>query len=385
MNGNRSDVYVTIHYFDNGTGWLTLQYDSIANGAYKTAQFLNRQNSLTWKSFTWHLTDAKFANRQNLGADLRVAGSGTFYVDMAYVRDRHPEQPRAELCPRAASASGMDPLPVADLLNNTGSWSLSATKVSLVKSHETPWLGTSYSNATVTSWMRTLRGMQMRFGLEVPVYKPWGDHTNTFTSRRPMYDKIVSLGGRLDVLDMDEPFHSVRLGSGSNQLAYSETALWIQLVRQRYQDTTIRSVEPSPFFTLAELQGYLTAVNDQCAALGVEGLDGYAMDTNWILYDLPPPQQQGGWGDCVLMSDWCRTAGIPFTMIYWGSAHATNPNDAAWHTDVMLQGSNMQSKGLQPDTFLLESWLTVPSVTIPETQVDTYTRSALDLFFAIVP
>ena len=48
--GNHRDVYVTVQYFDSGTDWITLQYDSLLGGAYKNAAFLFRQNTGTWKS-----------------------------------------------------------------------------------------------------------------------------------------------------------------------------------------------------------------------------------------------------------------------------------------------------------------------------------------------
>src|SRR5262249_24568269 len=66
-----------------GTGSLTLQYDSISGGFYKNAQTVALANKNTWKQFTFNITDAYFGNRQNGGADFRIAGNVgmTFFID----------------------------------------------------------------------------------------------------------------------------------------------------------------------------------------------------------------------------------------------------------------------------------------------------------------
>lgn len=69
--GDRPRVDVTIEYFDHGVGFLELQYDG-RRSSFSTGQRLRLGNTGTWKSFTWKVFDAHFANRQNHGADFRI-------------------------------------------------------------------------------------------------------------------------------------------------------------------------------------------------------------------------------------------------------------------------------------------------------------------------
>jgi hypothetical protein len=87
FGGNRPIVAIDVDYYDLGTGTLTLQYDSIGGGAYKSAGSVALGNKDTWKQYTFYLHDAYFGNRQNNGADFRFsAGVGiTFYVDLVRV------------------------------------------------------------------------------------------------------------------------------------------------------------------------------------------------------------------------------------------------------------------------------------------------------------
>jgi hypothetical protein len=64
------------------TGFVQLQYDATSS-PYKSAANVNFANSNTWKVAQWHVTDAYFGNRQNGGADYRIARgqSTTWYLD----------------------------------------------------------------------------------------------------------------------------------------------------------------------------------------------------------------------------------------------------------------------------------------------------------------
>ncbi|MHC4799899.1 MAG: PKD domain-containing protein, partial [Planctomycetota bacterium] len=86
--GNLTDVYVTIEYYDTGTGIMKLQYDStdpapFPDDMYKNTGDLILTGTDTWKSHTFHIYDAYFGNRQNGGADFRIFRDvgNTFYLD----------------------------------------------------------------------------------------------------------------------------------------------------------------------------------------------------------------------------------------------------------------------------------------------------------------
>ncbi|UCD30370.1 MAG: DUF3604 domain-containing protein [Planctomycetota bacterium] len=90
--GNRSEFYITIEYYDTGSGNLKLQYDSSdpappPDDIYKNGGSVSLTGTDTWKEHTYHISDAYFGNRQNGGADFRIGGGvgNTFYLDLVKV------------------------------------------------------------------------------------------------------------------------------------------------------------------------------------------------------------------------------------------------------------------------------------------------------------
>lgn len=102
FEGNLPVVAIDVDYYDLGSTTLTLEYDSIGNGAYKSAGSFTLGNKDTWKQFTFYLTDAYFGNRQNNGADFRISASvgTTFYLDLIQLS-------AAQLVPEPAIAPGV--------------------------------------------------------------------------------------------------------------------------------------------------------------------------------------------------------------------------------------------------------------------------------------
>jgi hypothetical protein len=70
---NKEDtIKITVDYFDEGNGHFALAYDS-HNANYKYTGTVKLTDSKTWKSHTFELDDAKFANRQRAGkTDFRL-------------------------------------------------------------------------------------------------------------------------------------------------------------------------------------------------------------------------------------------------------------------------------------------------------------------------
>jgi len=69
------EVYITMEYLDEGTAPFTMHYDSMDN-QWAAAASGARTNTGQWKTFTWHLTDVRFANREQNVADFRIYDSG---------------------------------------------------------------------------------------------------------------------------------------------------------------------------------------------------------------------------------------------------------------------------------------------------------------------
>jgi len=74
-------VTVTIDYYDTGCDGFLLEYDSsdpdgsVREGAFKAGGSQKLTGTQTWKTATFTLQDARFANRTN-GGDLRLAVQG---------------------------------------------------------------------------------------------------------------------------------------------------------------------------------------------------------------------------------------------------------------------------------------------------------------------
>jgi len=87
FQGTRPQLAITIIYYDGGTGYLELQYDSTAN-PYKSGGIVNLTNTNTWKQFTFNVSDAYFGNRENGGADFRIARNlmtTPLYLDWVHI------------------------------------------------------------------------------------------------------------------------------------------------------------------------------------------------------------------------------------------------------------------------------------------------------------
>ncbi len=89
--GSDPRLFITVDYFDHGTGSLTLQYDSNTGDTlpafYKNGDHILLTDSDTWMTHTFDVTDAYFGNRQNWRSDFRIAGDvgSTFYLDAVSV------------------------------------------------------------------------------------------------------------------------------------------------------------------------------------------------------------------------------------------------------------------------------------------------------------
>ncbi|MHC4799080.1 MAG: hypothetical protein ACYTF1_20800 [Planctomycetota bacterium] len=90
--GSRSDIYVSLDYYDTGTGSIGFQYDADDGNFYKSGGSVTLNNENQWKRHVFHVNDAYLGNRQNGGADFRMAkfGGGVFYLDRVEVWTESP-------------------------------------------------------------------------------------------------------------------------------------------------------------------------------------------------------------------------------------------------------------------------------------------------------
>ncbi len=72
LRATPAEVWVTVEYYDGGNDQWMLEYDG-TTAPYTAAPPVQLQNTGKWRLHTFHLTDAYFGGRQNVGADLRLS------------------------------------------------------------------------------------------------------------------------------------------------------------------------------------------------------------------------------------------------------------------------------------------------------------------------
>lgn len=119
---NQQLISVTVEYYDQGSGVFEVQYDASDYeaphcGIFKSTGAISRTSSNTWRTRTWALPQARFANAQNGGADLRVYSNASnlrisevrlFYVDTGSVRVTLEPEEAAAVGARWRLSSGPD-------------------------------------------------------------------------------------------------------------------------------------------------------------------------------------------------------------------------------------------------------------------------------------
>ncbi|MGB9877577.1 MAG: alpha-amylase family protein [bacterium] len=87
--GGKNEVYITVEYFDD-IGPFTIQYDAYDN-PYKELPMEMRLGSYEWQKITFHITDARFSNRQNWQADFRIFAPRRIYIHSVEVSEEKPK------------------------------------------------------------------------------------------------------------------------------------------------------------------------------------------------------------------------------------------------------------------------------------------------------
>jgi len=96
---NLKSVWVTVDYFDQGSGGFRLQYDGTASATATSYPAVRiRYNTMAWTSQTWHMTSFKLKGGQTGGADLRIndrmvdaTAIGSAYIGRVIVSDTDPQ------------------------------------------------------------------------------------------------------------------------------------------------------------------------------------------------------------------------------------------------------------------------------------------------------
>ncbi len=241
-------------------------------------------------------------------------------------------------------------------------------------------------------WFSQLRQWKLKFAMEVGAIKPWGETGGkTFGLERPNWDRLQRLGAEIHALAMDEPLCCARKDlKKPDAYAVQETASYIALVRQHYPDVLLGDIEPYPFLLRDELIAFVDALQARLKEMNVRGLDFFRLDVDWNHFTIGNAVHPGNWPDVRKIEEACRRRKLPFSLIYWAAdqprmERLTYPGDQTWYIGIMRQGNDYAFVDGRPDEIVIESWVGVPSRSVPETEEWTFTRSVRDFCRRFVP
>ena len=239
-----------------------------------------------------------------------------------------------------------------------------------------------FKDEELRAWFAEMKGWKIRLGLEVGAVKEWGQTGEiTFNKERPIWERIERLGGKISAIALDEPLVCVRNKLRKpDQYAVDETAAFVALVRKNFPDIRIGDIEVYPSFTIADNIWWIEALNKRLAEMKVKGLDFYRLDVNWVVFAV---QNRGSWREVKQLEQYCRSKGLPFSLIYWAAGYPAVQrlglaDDSTWYTMIMQQGYDYALYGGHPDEYVIESWVGMPSHAVPETGLFSFTNSVRD-------
>ena len=246
-----------------------------------------------------------------------------------------------------------------------------------------------FSDDELRHWFAQLKQWKLKFGMEVGAIKPWGlTGADTFNKERASWGRVQRLGGEIYAIAMDEPLCCCRFHiKKPDAYAVEETANYITCVRTNFPNILIGDIETYPSIPIADHFQWIEALDKRLAEKGVRGLDFYRLDVNWICYTA---QTNGSWKEVRKLEQFCRQRKLPFSLIYWAAGYPGLQrkglaDDSTWYTAIMQQGYDYAFIDGQPDQYVIESWIKVPSNCLPETAEFTFTRSVRDFVRKFVP
>jgi predicted alpha-1,2-mannosidase len=102
--GSSHTATITVDYLDQGTGQWNVQYDA-TDQPYQGSPPTTSTGTGTWKTATFTLPDAGFGNRQNAGADFRLATGPGFVLSKVHVAISGGTVLPLHLCPGVVADS----------------------------------------------------------------------------------------------------------------------------------------------------------------------------------------------------------------------------------------------------------------------------------------
>jgi hypothetical protein len=197
--------------------------------------------------------------------------------------------------------------------------------------------------------------------------------------------RIVSVGGRVRFLAMDEP-----LTCGPRPAPEGASLSIQQVAEQVYQYVTTVS-RAFPGIVIGDIEYEAVGLETTEAFLeAYRKVSGAPMpflhwDVNWRA-GLPTTGSSFNWPDWLerakALETYCRDHGTEFGMIYNGNSDATS--DAQWIGQAVDHIAMYEGLGGNPDQAVFQSWHRYPQHLLPETDPTAFTHLIADYFDPVV-
>lgn len=178
--------------------------------------------------------------------------------------------------------------------------------------------------------------------------------------------RIHRVGGRVDVVALDEPYAFGHVETTPNPCHYppervaQEIADFVRALRKIAPDVVVGDIEPMwTDITADDLATWL----DTYRHVAGEPFAFLHLDADWSRHD---------WPEAFLATEQAaRERGVPIGVIYNGSEAQT---DAEWNGLAMDRAYSLeQVTGGRPDHVIFQSWFDHPDRVLPETDPTTFT------------
>lgn len=383
-NGSHPNMFLTFHYWDGPSTTLWIQYDSTA-GAYTNGPSITTQGTNKWKTKTFEFSNAYFGNRQNNGADFRIASiPGTyFYIDLVYARQVLPRFPfSVQFNPQYHPwVQPMYPTNFLSVCLNPANWPQGITKIEYFGGGAH---GLAEGNPPyMTECFNILKQRGIRLVMEVPALKHWCTTGQAcYDATYPTLDYLQGLGASLDAIAIDLARSATKdpsqppLYPQSLSYAAQHVAHYLQLMRNRYPYMQIFSIENHLLMNTTELAQWVEVLNEECARIGTPIIDMLVVDHDYNDPSLANDRLNMPW-----LRQTVNEYGPRFGIAYFGSGASS---DYEYYTKVMNQGNAFNNLGVNPQLYWVTSWDPYPSTFVPESSAYTNTYTLLQFLTYIL-
>ena len=274
-------------------------------------------------------------------------------------------------------------------------------------------LNREYTRTQHEAGFAVMKEIGLPLALEVGAVKEWGRTGQaTYTSQRRMWNNFTTRGATIAGIVMDEPLAAVynhyathftelipeNTPAAKFEYAVEETAEFMRLVLEEYEDWFIACIEPFPWFSADYLIEWIDALEARLADKDVRGQEFFRLDVDWNAFGKYYTNAHGesryltweqGWREVKRIEDHCRSIGLPFSLIYWaadvaGSA-ALQANPASWYNSILQMGQRYRSVGGRPDQYVVQTWIGLPDKTLPEDHPHSFAYSVVEFNKQIIP